>query len=289
MAIEATHEEEPQEAAEAPEAPDLEAAVDTAEEETEPEVTVESLATDMGWKPEDDFQGETYVDAATYIRKGEDIKESMRQHLKDNKRKMTAMERGIDDLKIHNERVYKVTLDKQRKEIDDLRSQKREAIEEGDADKVDEIEGRMLEKYNTLDEPPRRPPEPDPEETAAFEGWQNENAWYRARGSNSGDPEMTAYADRMADLPEYSALPYDRKINAVTEMVKKAFPDKFSSPRRTPSANAVESPRGAVGKRQFSPRDLSSDQKTIMNNFVKRGIMTEKQYINDLAEIGELG
>lgn len=277
MALEAVM-DEPQEAPEAEETQE--------ETQEEPNETIETLATEMGWRPKEEFKGdeETYVDAATYIRKGEDIKESMRQHLKDNRRKMTDMERGIEDLKQHNERVFKTQLEKQRKEIEELRNRKREAIEEGDADRVDEIEGEMLEKYNSMEEPTPRP-RVDPEDESAFARWRGNNPWYSVRGEG-GDGEMTEYADRLADMPEYAALPYARKLERVTERVKKEYPDKF---RPQPSANAVEAPQGSPGKRQYTARDLSSDQRAIMKNFVNRGIMTEKQYIKDLADIGEIG
>lgn len=288
MAIEATIEESaPTE--EPSEEPTEEQTEETSEEPTEEsEVTVEALASDLGWKPKDRFQGddETYVDAATYIRRGEDIKESMRQHLKDNRQKMTAMERGIQDLKTHNERVFKVQLEKQRKEIEDLRSKKREAIEEGDADKVDQIEGEMLRRYNSMEEAdtPQSAPELNQEEVSAFDGWRKTNDWYGVKGSG-GDNDMTLYADRMANTPEYANLPYERKLKVVTELVKKAFPDKF---RKAPSSNAVEGARTTTTKRTFTTRDLSGDQRAVMKNFVNRGIMTEKQYIADLAQIGEL-
>jgi hypothetical protein len=99
---------------------------------------------------------------------------------------------------------------------------------------------------------------------------------------------MTAYADKMANLPEYDNLPYDRKLTAVTELVKKAFPEKFQT-QATPTSNAVEAPSGTGSKRQFSMADLSSDQRGIVRNFVKRGIMSEKEYIKQLAEAGEIG
>jgi hypothetical protein len=92
----------------------------------------------------------------------------------------------------------------------------------------------------------------------------------------------------MANLPEYDNLPYDRKLTAVTELVKKAFPEKFQA-QATPTSNAVEAPSGTGSKRQFTSSDLSTEQRSIMNNFVKRGIMTEKQYIKDLDSIGEIG
>ena len=243
----------------------------------------------MGWRGKEDFQGDddTYVDAATYIRKGEDIKASMRQHLKDNKRKMTDLERGIDDLKVHNERVFKTTLDKQQKEITELKNAKREAIEEGDAERVEEIEEEMLEKFDNMEPPPRqRRPAPDPQETQMFESWLDQNHWYGPK--NGGDRGMTEYADNMANLPEYANLPYVQKLTKVTELVRKQFSNRFKGQQPLVN-NSVEGARTSGGKRQFSERDLSGDQKSIMNNFVSRGIMTKKQYIKDLAAIGELG
>ena len=211
----------------------------------------------------------------------------MRDHLDANKSKMDEMSRGIDDLHSHYQQVSRVQIAKQQKEIDQLRSQKKEAIEEGDADRVEEIEGEMLDKYNSMESPPpKQPPAPAPQDVKAFDGWTAKNDWYSVQG-RGGDSQMTAYADRMAEQPEYAALPYDRKLTAVTELVRKAFPEKFRT--GAPQANAVESPQGSPGKRQFTERDLSGDQRSIMNNFVKRGIMTKKQYISDLADIGELG
>jgi hypothetical protein len=291
MAVEATIDEAP---VEEPKVEVEEAETPEKQEDQKTEsLTIEKLAKEMGWKGSDEFQGreDDYVDAAEYIRRSKDIQDTMRKHLNDNKRKMTDMERGIQDLKLHNERVFKVQLEKQKREIDELRKQRREAIEEGDVEKVESLDGRMLDLYN-LTETPDEPsvPPPDPEEAASFADWCKSNPWYFKDGS--GDREMTDYADRMADLPEYAALPYERKLKVVTDLVKKAYPEKFkSNPDRpkAPANNLVEAPKGSPAKRQFTSRDLSEDQKKIMENFVKRGIMTEKQYINDLVEIGEIG
>jgi len=288
MAVEATI-ETPEVEPKEKEAPDVGA--ETPEEEPEaPEVTVKAIAKEMGWKGPDDYQGheDDYVDAPEYIRRSKDIQDSMRQHLKDNKRKMSDMDRGIQDLKSHNEHVFKVQLSKQKQQIDELRKQRREAIEEGDVEKVDSLEGKMSTIYSSAEPPPDTPPSPktDPEEIANFEGWNKTNPWYRGK-DGKGNKGMTEYADRMADLPEYALLPYDRKLKTVTGLVRKAYPEQFRS--KTPGVNSVEAPQGSGGKRQFTSRDLSSEQKNIMDNFVKRGIMTEKKYINDLAEIGEIG
>ena len=291
MAIEAVVEDTPTEAVEVPE-DSYDVGEETPEEpETPKEPTVEEIAKDLGWRPKDEFQGDddNYVDPATYIRKSKDIQQSMSQHLKDNRRKLDQMDKAVKDLHHHYETVSKAEIQKQQKVIERLRKEKREAIEEGDADRVDAIESEMLEQYSSMEtsRPTPEVPEPNPHDVEVFDGWKSKNDWYKVKGGD-GDPDMTAYADRLANLPEYDALPYQRKLVTVTELVKKAFPDKFQT-QRAPTVNSVEAPRGTNSKRQFTTSDLSSDQRSIMKNFVNRGIMTEKQYIADLVKIGEIG
>ena len=47
--------------------------------------TIEDLAREQGWKPSDDFTGheDDYVGPVEYIRRGKDIQDTMRKHLKD--------------------------------------------------------------------------------------------------------------------------------------------------------------------------------------------------------------
>ena len=273
------------------EEPEAEAVDETPDEPSEP--TVEEIAKDLGWRPKDEFQGDddNYVDPVTYIKRSKDIQQSMSQHLKDNRKKLEQMERAVNDLHKHYQTVSKAQIAKQQKEIERLRKEKREAIEEGDVDRVDQIESEMLEQYSSMESnrPDDRPeaPEPDPRDVEAFERWVSQNNWYSVKG-NGGDPEMTAYADRLANLPEYDALPYNRKLATVTGKVKAAFPDKFKQ-QRTPTSNPVEAPRSTSSKRQYTMRDLNKVQRDMVRNFVNRGIMSEKEYIKQLADAGEIG
>lgn len=250
--------------------------------------SLETIAIEMGWKPKSEFQGndEDYVDAATYIRRSKDIQDTMRQHLKENKRKLTALEKGIEDLRQHNERVYKVQLEKQKEEIERLRQERRTAIEEGDVDKVEALEQKM----SKLSEKPEEKPQVDPEQYSMFTEWIKGNQWYNLDGVTEGDADMTAYADNLADLPEYQALPYKQRLNKVTAKVKEMFPEHFKGNGKPKAAvNPVEAPRMKAAQKKFSARDLNDDQKSIMRNFVRSGIMSEQEYIDDLVKIGELG
>ena len=261
------------------------------EEAVEDAATIESLASELGWKPKDDFQGheDDYVDAATYIRRSKDIQDGLRQHLKDNKKKLSSLERGLDDLRVHNERVFKAELRKQKEEIKALKAQRREAIEEGDVERVEEIEEKMenLAREESSDEPEY---ELDPEQYEVFSSWLKDNAWYHLENVTEGNKALSEYADKLADSPEYQAMPYNLRLRKVTSKVMEMFPEEFpgNGKQKKPASNAVEAPSLKGGKRKYSARDLSPDQKAIMRNFVRNGIMKEQEYIDDLAKMGEI-
>jgi len=256
------------------------------EEKTEQD-TIESLATEMGWKPKTDFQGneDDYVDAATYIRRSKDIQDTLRQHLKDNRKKMTSLEKGIEDLRIHNERVYKAEIARQKEQLEALRSQRKEAIEEGDVAAVEQIEQKM-NQLNVEDKPQEQ--KVDPEEYQAFSSWLKTNTWYNLEGVTEGNKDLTQYADKLAELPEYQILPYPQRLKKIAVKVTEMFPEEFQPKNKKPANTAVESPSLRAAKKKHSARDLNDDQRDIMRNFVRNGIMSEQEYIDDLVKLGEL-
>lgn len=276
------------------EASETDEASGTEEEASSP--SVEDIALEMGWKPKEDFAGheEDYVDAATYIKRSKDIQDSMRQHLKDNKRKMSTLEQTISDIKNHYESVNRAQLKELKSKIEETKEQKREAIEEGDVERVEKYENQLSDLYDQVvgqlqqvKNKQNAESEPDPEEMEAFSAWTRQNPWYNQPGYTNGDSELTKYADYLAELPEYAGLPYSKKLDVVTRKVKETFPEKFKngSPKRPP---AVEGGSKTSQNKKVSVRDLTPEQRSVMNNFVNQGIMTQEQYINDLAEIGEI-
>lgn len=238
---------------------------------------VESLAKEMGWQPKDNFKGEEYVDAAEYIRKGQDIQDGMRKSLKDQKKQLSDMSGSITELKQHNERVYKAEVSQLKKELSDLAKQKKTAIEDGDVDKVGELDEQIdtvKESMTPLEKSEKA------ETTPEFEDWVGENDWYLK------DAEMAAYADTLSELDQYKGAPFGRMSALVTRQVKEMFPDKFSQKKseRTPISR-VEGGDRKTTSIKFTKSDLTDSQKSIMSQFVKQGIMSEKQYIEDIAKV----
>lgn len=242
---------------------------------------LENLAKEMGWQGKNDFKGDekNYVDAGEYIRKGHDIQDQMRKSLKDQKTQLSKMSGSLTELKRHNERVFKAEVNTLKKELSTLKSQKKIAIEDGDVEKVDKID----EQIDTVKESMTTPePEVKKSENDEFDRWVKDNKWYEE------NKEMAAYADTQA--ARHEGAPFGRVATLVTKQVQEMFPDKFPglSPKKNnalPATSRVEAGARKAVAVKFTKADLSDSQKSIMSQFVRQGIMSEKDYIEDLSKI----
>jgi len=246
---------------------------------------IETIAKEMGWVSEEDFNGDKsdYVDAETYIRRGRDIQDNMRKSLKEQRQQLNDMSESIEALKSHNEKVYKAAVSKLKLELTTLKAQKKEAIEDGNVNKVNEIDEQIDFVKGSIDtKEPEKSKKGDekPELTSEFKVWIGKNPWYET------DDEMATVADNIAR--EYKGISFQRLEKLVDKKIKEAFPDKFPSTNTTKQTDAVNRVEGSSRRQagtKFTEADLSESQRTIMNQFVRQGIMTKKQYIEDIASM----
>lgn len=250
---------------------------------------VEALATKLGWNKE--HTGTERVDAATYILRSKDIQQTMKEHNKDLKNQLTGLQGSVEALKDHNERVYQAELRKLKSELAVLKQEKRDAIELADVDKVEALDKQIDDVKSTIEIPDKKSTVVNP----AYDDWVKDNQWYLT------DNEMATYADAVAE--QYAGAPPERVFAIVRQKVKEVFPDKFEQKKASddksvkladksvenkkvvgPKSPVEKGSRGSEGD-NFSKSDLSPEQLTIMNQFVKGGIMTEDQYIADIAKM----
>lgn len=242
------------------------------------QATIEELATQIGWRP--DYDGENSIDAATYILKSREIQESMKDHNKDLKSQLTNLQGSIDSLKEHNQRVYQADVKRLQKELNVLTKEKKEAIELADVDKVTELDEKINSVQKDLSEPE---PTQKPSENPIFDAWVKDNQWYL------NDDKMAQYADSVAQ--QYQGAPAERIYTLVRNKVVEVFPEKFEKPsapvkpKPTGPTSPVEAPTKSGGSTKFTKANLTPDQVNIMAQFVRGGIMTEEQYINDIAKL----
>ena len=223
---------------------------------------VETLATAIGWMP----NGE--LDAKAFIMKGRDIQDTMRDHIKTQKKQLGELGSSVAELKTHNERVYKAEVKQKDAEITALKKERTEAIEEANVEKVKELDEQIDGLKEEMVKPKETQINPD------FNTWVDKNKWYRE------DQEMADYADTIAD--QHKGAPFERVSALVEKNVKEMFPDKFPSKKSLPASPVEGAGKKIVGAK-FTKADLTNSQKSIMGKFVKQGIMTEAQYIKDIA------
>ena len=241
---------------------------------------VEALAIELGWNP--DFEGEDKVDAKTYILKSREIQDTMREHIKEQKGQLNELSNSVAALKSHNEKVYKAEVAKLKNELEDLKQERKEAIEEGDVTKVEELDERIDGVEESMTQPQKEDNETKSRNTAEFDAWLADNKWY------DDDPEMAAYADAIAS--ENKGAPFARVAALVDRKVREMFPDKFAEQtpttptKKKQSPSPVEESGSKPTAAKFTKANLTDNQKAIMSQFVRQGIMTEKQYIEDIAK-----
>lgn len=245
-----------------------------AEGQEAPETSpVEQEALAQGWVPKEQFNGEEHkwVDASEFLRRGELFKkiELQNRELKDVKKALIEMKKLHADVR---EVEYK-------RALETLRAEKKQALEEGDAEGVisaDERINLVREQQRQLAQEPVEVVEQSGSEHPEFVNWVNKNQWY-----TSSTP-MKAFADALGRELAQQGLAPTEVLKRVEAEVKKEFPQRFKNPNQS-RASGVEAPTGRSGGN--GSFQLSADERRVMNTFVRQGVMTEAEYIRDLKKI----
>jgi hypothetical protein len=247
----------------------------------------EAAARADGWLPKEEYKGdpEKWVDPKTWVEKGPLLKRisSQSTHIKELKKTVDAMAKHFT-ANVNHAVATKIA---------ELKSQRTEAIKEGDVDKVEKLDAAIDKQKEAKADIPTAP-----ELAPEIKDWVAANKWYAT------DMELHDFA--LAYNDSYLKRHPDdlaASLDATTRAVKRAFPEKFSGEAKPtvtkPGPSAVEgstAPSGA-GKK-FTVSRLSPDQKLAHDQYVKAGTFKKQAeaakmtgsewYIRDLDSIGEL-
>lgn len=228
------------------------------EETTIPEVEQEARA--MGWRPKEEFEGDEsdWIEAEEFVGRA-----PLYQNLTKQKKRIKRLEKAINDLSEHNRKVQTATREQT---IRELKQARKEALREGEADTVDEIDDKIKETEAL----------PIPEEVnQVFQDWLEDNEWYL------DDPDKQAIANSYG-LRLKQAKPSmsdEDALEKVTEYIKKKFPEEFGTPRST------RIPDGGGGGRSTRTTTYTptSEEKKMAKEFVELGVFdSEKEYYKQL-------
>jgi len=154
------------------------------------------------------------------------------------------------------------------KAVKALKAERKEAITEGDHERVEQIDQEIDEqKAETTSD---NGVDPD------FEDWRKANAWY------DSDPIIRAEANEYARIYATSGefkTPEDVR-NAVTVKMKRVNPELFENPKKKEPAEVEGGRPSPTKKSKKSYEDLPADAKKACDEFVAEGLMKREEYVS---------
>ena len=250
----------------------------------------------FGWVPKEEFRGseDDWVDAEVFVKRGKEINPILRKNNELLMKKLDEKAKEIDSIKASVEEFKKFQKESfERKtaeyevQIAQLKSQKREAIAEGNGDLVVDIDDQidsLKEAQREAKEAAKAKPEPeqpaqvsipdDPE----LQGWLNKNTWF------GNDIEMTELANTLGSsvrkqFPHLTSRAFLEKLD---DKIREYMPNKFLGNKAKGSAvDSSGSVRGSGSSSKKSYDNLPDDAKQACDRFIKQGwIKSKQEYID---------
>ena len=235
-----------------------------------------------GWKPKSEYKDDPakWVDAKTFLERGEKFNKNLQKELDAVKRQLAEFKGTAEAFA----KFSKEELSRKQSELDativELRKAKLEATRSGDDDTVIKLEDRIAMVQDQKKELKALPEvtnadvynSPDP----VLRGWVDEgNEWF------DNDPKLRRYAVALGkELRESGEKLTGRAfLDKVTDLVKQDFPEAFTEPGNV-RASAVEASR-TNGSRPAgkTERDLPPEDKKLMEQYIKNGWTTKKDFL----------
>lgn len=246
----------------------------------------------FGWVPKEEFRGseDDWVDAEVFVKRGKEINPILRKNNELLIKKLDEKAKEIDSIKASVEEFKKFQKESfERKtaeyevQIAQLKSQKREAIAEGNGDLVVDIDDQidsLKEAQREAKEAAKAKPEPeqpaqvsipdDPE----LQGWLNKNTWF------GNDIEMTELANTLGSsvrkqFPHLTSRAFLEKLD---DKIREYMPNKFLGNKAKGSAvDSSGSVRGSGSSGKKTYDNLPDDAKQACDRFIKNGWIKSKQ------------
>lgn len=252
----------------------------------------EQKALQLGWK-----------DLDTWVEEGNDPKDH--RSAKDfNERgdmigKLRAQERELQQQRAALEHLTKqqktIYVKGYETAIRDLKTQREQALEEGDFKKAEQIRDQIDETKEKLEAAVKAPDTPkDPEVDPTFFPWLEANPWYQ-------DRTMQKFADALAieyvaEARRQGRTPNNGEVrDFVTKTVKEEFAHRFKPSERKVTGAPNPDGEGRVSGKEKSNTEtiqlskmkaqMTEDQRSIMKTIMKASGLSEAEYLKMYAEV----
>lgn len=238
-----------------------------------PEVSeLEQRALEMGWRPKEEFDGpeELFVDAKEFIGR-----KPLYDRIAEGSKEIKKMREAISALQEHHAKVEEAT---RKQIIAELKAQKKEALEEGNADLVVEIDDQIAQQRAKEIAEAQKPVQQSQELHPAFINWARDNKWYE------NDMELRIEADALgfAYKQRNPGAGADDVLKEVGTKIRKLYPEKFANPRRQQESKVDGASSAKTSKKETF--ELTEDERKVMNTLVRAKVFTEDEYIAEVKK-----
>lgn len=237
-----------------------------------PEVSpVEQEAISLGWQPKDQFESDPKNEGKKW-RSAEDFldRKPLFDKIDQQGRELKDVKKALQHLANQNKMVEELAY---KKAIEELKAQKKQALEEGEHALVVEIDDRIADLKTAAVTPPPQPQsaQPHPE----FQRWVDRNEWYVK------DTKLRNIADGIGlSLAREGKAPQEI-MQEVEQQIKNLYPDRFGMKRVPPNPEGTGSRKSSGGNAEAM---LSPEEKRIMNTIVATGV-TKDEYLKQFVAI----
>lgn len=240
--------------------------------EQAPELSpVETQARDQGWVPKEEFHGEEHkwVDAGEFLRRGE-----LFGKIESQNKELKAIRETLAQFKDHHSKVQEAAY---KKALSDLKAKKKEALIEGDADLVVEVDEQLadVKAQQATHQAQAQRPAPQ-EEHPEFSAFKAKNGWYDSNRAMRGWADARGY-----ELAQDGKSPTE-VLRIVEREVREEFKSKFENPNRSKPGAVESAPRsGRSASAGYEPTEM---ERSMAKKFVKQGLFkTEQEYYTELG------
>ena len=220
----------------------------------------EAEAEVYGWVPKDQFKGDPdkWRPAEEFVRRGEEILPIVRKQNEKLQAKLSEQDETIKNMS----RMFEKTIERERQkaaqEIASLKAEKKEAIKEGNAERVEEIEAQI----DTLKEEAK--PDAAPSARTIDEltrDFAKVNAWFIE------EPDMAEYAQKVSvsNAALNEDISFEDNMKFVLSAVRKKFPGYFKDSTTAANGHAAVDTGGSfnggpVGDDTFGLNKIELEQ-----------------------------
>lgn len=240
----------------------------------------------LGWKSPKEWKGDPppngFQKASEYAERGETVLPLINSQLAKSNKELKEAKQAFEDFKKEslktaerNERMYKLALNQQRKQItSEFEARKEAAIEVGDKETYRQINKEEKETLKTFDEEAKEKVEEKKDAKAdlpkAVEDWVASNPWFNS------DDELRAIAVARHGklLKEKPGLTIEENLDLVLKHVKSKYPEAFGieddeEDKPSRGSRVEGGSRGGSGSGRSAWSKVGPDVKAAADKFIK--------------------